>query len=53
MVVHVEDDVLAHHGQADEGDVGDGLGHFFVVAGVGGGGGGAEADAHCNEHTTR
>ena len=26
MVVHVEDQVLAHDGQPDQGDVGDGLG---------------------------
>ena len=39
VVVHVEDDVLAHDGQPDEGDVGDGLGHLdqlFDLGAVGG-----------------
>ena len=46
VVVHVEDDVLPHDGQPDEGDVGHRIGHD-VASGLGTGR--AEADAHCEQ----
>ncbi len=50
VVVHVEDDVLPHDGQADEGDVRHRLHvrrHPAVALAVVVGAGGAEADSHC------